>query len=379
MGFFSIQIKKYIYIISLYCILFNFAKWIFILPSLLFSLYIIGMKGFLCDRILLFFFGTLLFLYVWQPEQFALHLHKTVASLVSIAPYILLSSLLASYLKACHLESLVSKHLTRHSAKAVPVASVLAVIAPLCACSVIPVITALLRAGTPLAPVMAFWVAAPIMDPEMFVLMLPVFGWNFTIAKLVSAVATGMVAGYIAHFLSHTRSFSDPLRSALFSHQCCVSEHHHGYDEIIWSFWKEKESRDLFVRTLLSTLWFLLRWLSVAFLLESLILFYVPQEAVSSWLSHNENVWSYLIAALSGLPLYVNGYAAIPLVNGMMELGMSPGVGLSFMIAGGASCIPAAVALWGIVNRHVFVTYLSVALLMAIIMGYGFQTLLLAL
>ena len=39
-----------------------------------------------------------------------------------------------------------------------------------CSCGVIPLIAAMLVAGVPLAPVMAFWIASPIMDPEMFVL-----------------------------------------------------------------------------------------------------------------------------------------------------------------------------------------------------------------
>ena len=337
--------------------------------------YIKIMKALLTDRIICFFICILFALYLLQPDQLSLHVKKTSDSLISIAPYILLSSILAAYLKACHLENAISKHLKQHSSKAIPVASMLAVIAPLCACSVIPVITALLRVGAPLAPVMAFWVAAPIMDPEMFVLMLPVFGWTFTTAKLVCAILTGMVAGYVAYVFSSAKSFQNPLREAAPGAECCASQNHLDHTEIVWRFWQNKESRDLFVHTATSTLWFLFRWLSIAFLVESLILTYVPQDIVTSWLSHNENLWSYPIAALAGLPLYINGYAAIPLVNGMMDLGMSSGVALSFMIAGGASCIPAAVALWGVVNKPVFFTYLCVALIMSMILGFSYQIL----
>ena len=41
----------------------------------------------------------------------------------------------------------------------------------------------MLGAGVPLAPVMAFWIASPIMDPEMFILTAAGIGFNFALAK----------------------------------------------------------------------------------------------------------------------------------------------------------------------------------------------------
>jgi uncharacterized membrane protein YraQ (UPF0718 family) len=50
------------------------------------------------------------------------------------------------------------------------VAAAAGAISPLCSCSVIPAIAGLLRAGTPFGPLMAFWIASPSMDPEIFAL-----------------------------------------------------------------------------------------------------------------------------------------------------------------------------------------------------------------
>ena len=41
-----------------------------------------------------------------------------------------------------------------------------------------------------------------------------------------------------------------------------------------------------------------------------------------------------VMGALVGAPAYVNGYAAPPLVAGLMEQGMSPGAAMAFMVAG---------------------------------------------
>ena len=62
-------------------------------------------------------------------------------------------------------------------------ASLMGALSPFCSCGVIPLIAALLASGVPLAPVMAFWLASPLMDPSMFLITTGVLGLQFAIAK----------------------------------------------------------------------------------------------------------------------------------------------------------------------------------------------------
>jgi uncharacterized membrane protein YraQ (UPF0718 family) len=55
-----------------------------------------------------------------------------------------------------------------------------------------------------------------------------------------------------------------------------------------------------------------------------------------------------------GIPAYMNGYAAIPLISGLMELGMTLGAAFSFAAAGALSSIPAALVVYALVKRPVF-------------------------
>ena len=80
-------------------------------------------------------------------------------------------------------------------------------------------------------------------------------------------------------------------------------------------------------------------------------------------------LWPVLLGAFVGAPAYLNGYAAVPLIAGMLEQGMSPGAAMSFVIAGGVSCIPAAVAVWALVKPRSFIAYLGLALAGAIMAG----------
>ncbi|MEM6945340.1 MAG: permease, partial [Pseudomonadota bacterium] len=68
------------------------------------------------------------------------------------------------------------------------------------------------------------------------------------------------------------------------------------------------------------------------------------------------------IATLVGVPAYLNGYAALPVVDGLMAQGMAPGAAMAFLVAGGVSSLPAAIAVFALARLPVFALYLGFAL-----------------
>jgi len=54
---------------------------------------------------------------------------------------------------------------------------------------------------------------------------------------------------------------------------------------------------------------------------------------------------------------------------------MSAGAAMSFMLAGGVSCIPAAIAVWALVKPRVFVGYIAYGVVGATIAGLIWQML----
>ena len=81
------------------------------------------------------------------------------------------------------------------------------------------------------------------------------------------------------------------------------------------------------------------------------------------------------LGALIGGPAYLNGYAAVPLVAGLLAQGMSNGAAMAFMLAGGVSHIPAAIAVWALVTPRVFAAYLGFAFAGSLIAGIIWQVL----
>ena len=76
---------------------------------------------------------------------------------------------------------------------------------------------------------------------------------------------------------------------------------------------------------------------------------------------------------LAGIPATLNGYAAIPTVAGLIEMGLAPGAGLAFMTAGAITSLPAAIAVHALVSRAVFAWYLALAVTGSVAVGYAYQ------
>lgn len=99
---------------------------------------------------------------------------------------------------------------------------------------------------------------------------------------------------------------------------------------------------------------------------------YVPADLIAG-LVGGDGVVPIVLAALVGMPAYLNSYVAPPLLAGLMEQGMSAGAAMSFMVAGAVSSIPAMAAVWSLVKPKVFATYLGLGVSGAIVSGVLFQ------
>lgn len=292
-----------------------------------------------------------------------------VRALASTAPYIIFAVLAVAYLKASGAEAIVAKAFEGRQIRMIVLAAVLGGLSPFCSCQVIPFIAGLLALGTPLAPVMAFWLSSPLMDPAGFLITAGALGWSFAVAKTVAAVGMGLFGGFAMYTMTRAGWFADPLRTVKAGGCCGSSSPFKGTPH--WRFWEVEARRGVFWKELATNGHFLLKWLSLAYILESLMLVYIPAQAVASVLG-GEGFGPIILSALIGAPAYLNGYAAPPLVAGLVEQGMSNGAAMSFMIAGGVSSIPAMTAVFALVKRQVFAAYVLLGFAGAVFAGVVF-------
>lgn len=303
------------------------------------------------------------------PQQLSASLTFTVESLLGIAPWLLLSVAVAAYAKASKADALIARAFVGSPARMILMGSVFGALSPFCSCGVVPVIAGLLGAGVPLAGVMAFWMSSPLMDPEMFGIIAASLGLEFAIVKTLAAVALGVFGGIITHVFVSRGLITNALRSGPAG--CCAPR---ATASPNWNVFADGAARSAFVAGAASNGWFLLRWMVLAFLLESLMVAYLPAGKVVALLGNNAG--AIPLAVLLGVPSYLNSYAAIPLVRGLMDLGMNPAVALAFLIGGAVTSIPAATAVWALVKPRVFALYLGMAFLGALGAGYAYSALL---
>ena len=300
------------------------------------------------------------------------HILRTAAeAFAGTLPYIAGAVVLIALLKATGATALVTRAFEGRETRMIALAALLGGLAPFCSCEVIPLIAGLLAVGVPLSAIMAFWLASPLIDPSTLLITAAALGWDFAAGKAVAAVALGLFGGFGVRFLVWRGAFVEPMRKGLGG---CGSACEFKEDKPVWRFWREPARRAAFRAEAIANARFLVKWLALAYLIEALLVTYVPAEMIAGVVG-GDGMAPIAMGALVGAPAYLNGYAAPALVAGLMEQGMGAGAAMSFMVAGSVSCIPAMVAVWSLVRRQVFAAYVGFGIAGAILSGVLFAAL----
>lgn len=307
---------------------------------------------------------------IFDRAQIPLSIAFAAAQFGAVLPFLGGAIALAAYAKASSADRLIARAFSGHVIVMIMVAALLGGLSPFCSCGVIPLIAAMLTMGVPLPAVMAFWLSSPLMDPSMFLLTAGTLGMTFAIAKTMTAIGVGLLGGFVVLGLKNTSLFVNPLKPGIDDGGCAASALH-STKPIHWTFWNDAGRRSVFASELGRSFMFLGKWLILAFLLESLMLTYIPAEVIAHSLGSG-GLTGIILAALVGIPAYLNGYAALPLMSGLVNAGMDPGAAMAFLIAGGVSSIPAAIAVFALVRLPVFFAYIVIAFVGAVLAGVLF-------
>ena len=106
--------------------------------------------------------------------------------------------------------------------------------------------------------------------------------------------------------------------------------------------------------------------------IQALIETVVPPNAIQRLLE-GDTFSSLGLAALISIPFYTSNLTALPLMSGLIEQGLNPAVALVFLVAGPTTTLPAMAAVWGLVNRRVFMMYVLVPFIAALITGVAYM------
>ena len=307
---------------------------------------------------------------LWAPNEAAATAAFVLESFITVAPLVLAGILVSAWVSASGLGSTIARAFEGRALRAVLVASAAGAITPVCGVTVLPLMTGLLAAGVPLAPVMAFWLSSPVTDPALFAATAATLGPAFALGKTLAAFLIGIFAGLATATLSSRPWIQHPLRQSGFVQglSCGALA---APSSVSWAFWREEERRAVFLRELWAMTRLVTICLGFAFAAEHLLTGLLAPDALAAYVG-KDSPWAIPLAVFVGAPAYLDGYAALPLTRGLIDHGMSAGAAMAFLVSGSVVSIWGAIAVLPVLRVKTFALYLGLAVAGSLAAGWAY-------
>ncbi|WP_349717395.1 organoarsenical efflux permease ArsP [Campylobacter jejuni] len=228
----------------------------------------------------------------------------------------------------------------------------LGALTPFCSCSTIPLLRAFLEAKVKLSVALAYLFTSPLINPIIFSMLFITFGLKLSLTYVVFLVFLIFIVSFVfskfkeESFLKHipkntksnifTQTNHNPSNFIFKQKSCCANTQ--DKPKNITINYKElfKESLKNYKK--------LLPYIVVAVFIGAFIHGFIPQEILQKYLNGNE-ILSIVLAAFLGIFLYLRVETIIPIGLALLQMGISQGVIMSFLIAGAGCSLPELILL----------------------------------
>ncbi len=295
----------------------------------------------------------------------------------SIAFFILAGVIIAGIFKLLLPDSFIKKHLGQHNFFANIKAAILGIPLPLCSCSVIPFVSALKKSGASKSSVLTFLISTPITGADSILATYGVFGWLFTLYRLISSIVISLLAGLLTLFLIKESSDEQQkeIKEDTESETCC-STHPISKDKILnIKIVTDQDKQNIFQQVLSYAFddiyRDIARSLIIGVIIGGLIVTFMP-ENLSDYIS-NSAFLNYALVLLVSMPLYVCATASIPLGLSLLSTGFSPGAAFIFLTAGPATNTVTMNVVLKTLGKIPLIIYLSSVLFGSLFFGFIFD------
>lgn len=309
-------------------------------------------------------------------------LQQLLATSLRVWPYLLISVIAAAYVSVYVGTERVERLLTRRTWVAVGGAVLLATLTPFCSCGTTAVLLGMLATAAPWAPLIAFMVASPLTSPAELFFSAGLFGWPFALIFFVGTAVLGVVSGVVGGTLDRLGWLKDQARLGNGNDTCAT-----GACETVQpvemslgpgaaSLAEFNQSSPPRLRHFVGELWNMARKLTLFFVgfttVGYLAIAAIPTEWVTAYLGDG-SVFAVPLAALIGIPAYLNTEASLPLVAALMDGGMGPGPAMAFLVTGAGTSVGAISGLFVIARKRVVGLVVLLLLVGAVVLGWSSQ------
>ncbi|MDP2981978.1 MAG: permease [Candidatus Latescibacter sp.] len=293
---------------------------------------------------------------------------NTWALFQSLWYYVLFGVLAAVFISELMSHEKVRGFLNRSGGIPILFAAVLGILSPMCTFAAIPLVGGLAAVGVPLAPLMAFLIASPLMNPSLFIITWGVMGPEMALARTFSALLLGVIGGWTVEF-SLSRGavyFKNPLKEGFTAGNIIRSCPSDG------SPLPSRARVRGFIKHTYKMFVYISKYFILALFLAGAVQAFIKPEWIAALLGGG-GFKSVLLGGLLGIPLYVCGGGTVALIGVLVSMGMGQGAALAFFITGPATKISTIVSLHAVLRKQVALVYLAVTLIGGVLLGYGYS------
>ncbi|MEE2959245.1 MAG: permease [Myxococcota bacterium] len=273
------------------------------------------------------------------------------AIMLKLSPWLLLGAGIAGLLHVFIPKNFIQREL--RGFWGVVKAVLLGVPLPLCSCGVIPTGLGLRQQGASRGATTGFLISTPQTGVDSILVSASLLGWPFAIFKVLSALLTGLVGGFLADWVEPEN------RQGHFGVTNSKGARPSLYDGVTHGL------------QILQTVW---RWLIFGIVVSAAIGVFAPE----SWIVElgAADPWLAMLGALMiGLPLYVCATASVPIAAALIASGLPTGAALVFLMAGPATNVATVGAVYRGLGKRVLGVYLATIVIGSVSLGLLFDSL----
>ena len=278
---------------------------------------------------------------------------------LAMAPYIFIGVLFAGILHEIIPADFIAKHLGKNNTASVVKASLFGIPLPICSCGVIPLAQSIQRSGASKGSILSFLISTPITGVDSILATYGIFGWIFTIYRIISAFVIAAVTGILANLFNKDSVRKNENQTK----NCCCTCKEDGQNEKK-GFWLKNTLN--YMSELFQDI---AKPLFGGLVIGAVITALIPEDMHHLFAQYN---WlSYIIALLIGIPMYVCATSSLPIAAALMLSGVSAGASFVFLSAGPATNTVTMAFIKETLGKRSLFIYLAVIALGSILFGLG--------
>lgn len=229
---------------------------------------------------------------------------------------------------------------------------------PICSCGVIPIGISMYYSGAYLGPMLAFMTSTPIINPIAVILCFGLLGPQITIIYIIAGFTLPMLVGFLGNTFAKDELYV--VSSGDDSEKIDLEEERKGFfenliDGMKWSF-----------SELALTI---SKYVVVGMIMAGFITTIFPSSIIQKYLG-NPGMISMASITILACIMYVCAVGHIPFIAALIASGASPGVAITFLIAGAATNLPELISMYNVIGKRCVIIYTATLTIGSIIIGY---------